>query len=458
MNQFNEFRSIDPYNGQLVGVTDKMSNYELNTTIEKAEEVYGYWGRAEIDTRKAGLISLKASILNMESKLAAMITLEMGKPILQSHAEVKKSAKLCDYYIDHLDQLESGREIFLGNGKKALVNYQPQGIILGIMPWNFPVWQVLRFAIPVVASGNVVLLKHASNVMLTGSLIEQVFAESFLPIGVLQLLRIDHKTLEKVISHSTVRGVSLTGSEEAGVNVGSLAGKHLIKSVLELGGNDPFLVTKNADVRIAAKTAAQARLNNNGQTCIAAKRFIIDQSVYDEFLHHFCAEIALYAVGDPSKEDTKISVLARPDLAQKLSDQVGKSVEMGACKLLIGGVDPELPSRYLPEVLINVSSDAPAHLDELFGPVAAVFKASDESDLIRMANQSRYGLGASVWSSDIDQAKYIAKQLDCGSIAINDYLSSDPAVPFGGVKRSGYGREMSAEGYYEFLNCKSIIF
>ena len=446
--------SLNPYTGELLNEIPSWTNNQIRVAIDNSKTAYKAWKQVDIAERKLFLEKLSRYLLKNKDYIARTITDEMGKPIAQSRSEVEKTASLCDYYYGKLD---IPTKIQLEQGRFGLVQAQAQGGVLGIMPWNFPLWQALRFAVPVLCGGNVVLLKHSQNVGLTALLIEQAIEDSCGIPNVLTSMFIEHEDVKAILAEDHIIGTSVTGSERAGISIGSIAGTNIKKSVMELGGSDPFLVLKDADIAFSASQAVKARLNNNGQTCIAAKRFYLDKVIADEWLELFIKEMKSYAVGSPYHEKNKVSGLAREDLAKNLSYQVQKSVKQGASYLLKGGIDEQISTVYHPEILMNIATNSPLEVEETFGPVASVFVVKDENEMLQKVNNSRFGLGASVWSKDIERALKICGQVEVGSVAINQMMSSDPRLPFGGIKKSGFGREMGAEGYYEFLNLKTII-
>jgi succinate-semialdehyde dehydrogenase/glutarate-semialdehyde dehydrogenase len=383
------------------------------------------------------------------------MALEMGKPIVQGEAEVEKCAWACNYYAEH-------GEAFLADqprqteASRSYVRFDPIGPVLTIMPWNFPLWQVFRFAAPALMAGNAGILKHASNVPRCALEIEEVFRDAGFPENLFRALLVGSDKVAAIIADSRIRAVTLTGSEGAGSKVAEQAGHHLKKTVLELGGSDPFIVLEDADIEKAAKTAADARLINSGQSCIAAKRFIVVDKVEDMFLRHFVSAMESRKMGDPLGRDTQVGPQARDDLRASLHRQVEESVKRGA-KLLLGGRVPEGPGAfYPPTVLAAVNKGMPAFDEETFGPVAAVILAQDEADAIRLANDSPFGLGASLWTQDRERAERLVGQIEAGCVFVNEQVKSDPRLPFGGVKRSGYGRELSEYGMREFTNIKSV--
>jgi succinate-semialdehyde dehydrogenase/glutarate-semialdehyde dehydrogenase len=383
------------------------------------------------------------------------MTLEMGKPIAAARAEAAKCALACRYYAEHGERLLADEAVDAGPGR-AFIRYQPIGAVLAVMPWNFPFWQVFRFAAPALMAGNVGLLKHASNVPQCALAIEEIIRRAGFPADVFQTLLIGAAAVEGILGDPRVKAATLTGSEPAGVAVAAQAGRQIKKTVLELGGSDPFVVMPSADLGRAVKTAIQARILNNGQSCIAAKRFIMDARIADEFERRFVTGMAALRIGDPMDESTDVGPLATPAILEELESQVSRSVAMGA-RLLTGGHRLPRPGNfYAPTVLVGVPENAPAYREELFGPVAVMFRARDIDDAIRLANDTAFGLGASAWSADpADQQRFI-DEIESGMVYVNAMVASDPRLPFGGVKRSGYGRELAAHGLREFVNIKTV--
>src|SRR5438093_595911 len=386
---------------------------------------------------------------------ARTMALEMGKPLMQGEAEAEKCAWVCDYYAEHAERFlaDEPRET---DASKAFVRFDPIGPVLAIMPWNFPFWQVFRFAAPALMAGNAGLLKHAPNVTRCALGIEAIFQEAGFPEGLFRALILSNEAAATVIADPRVRAGAVTGSDRAGSQVAERAGRHLKKTVLELGGSDPFIVLEDADLARAAKVAAEARLQNSGQSCIAAKRFIVADRVAGQFTERLTAEMASRRVGDPLDPATAVGPQARLDLRANLHRQVEESVRRGA-QLVLGGRLPDGPGAfYPPTVLTAVRPGTPAFDEETFGPVAAVMVARDDADAVRIANASVYGLGASVWTADPARGERIARELEAGSVFVNGLVKSDPRLPFGGVKRSGYGRELSEYGLREFVNIKTV--
>ncbi|MBT9259085.1 MAG: NAD-dependent succinate-semialdehyde dehydrogenase [Clostridiales bacterium] len=446
--------SVNPATGEEMARFEEFGDREVEERVQKAREAFKVWRKTPVDKRAAYLQATAGYLRQNKGELARLMTLEMGKPIAQAEAEVEKCAWACEYFA------EKGAEFLSpipkeGTGHQAYVAFRPLGPVLAIMPWNFPFWQVFRFAAPALMAGNVGLLKHASNVPQCSLAIEKIFREVGYPDGVFQSLLISGKKASELIGHPAIAAATLTGSGGAGEKVGEAAGRALKKVVLELGGSDPFIVLADADLKEAARVGAWARNQNNGQSCIAAKRFIVEEKVADEFLHHFQREVAALKVGDPLDPETQIGPLARGDLRDTLEDQVERSVKEGA-QLLLGGRREGPGFYYDPGILTRVTPSMPAGCEELFGPVAAVLIAKDEEEAIRLANDTSYGLGASLWTRDLEKAERLAGDIEAGSVFINGMVASDPRLPFGGVKASGHGRELSEFGIREFVNIQTV--
>ena len=397
-----------------------------------------------------------AGILEAEKReLGAVMTLEMGKPIAAAIAEAEKCASACRYYAANAERFLADTPVETGGGK-SWVAFQPLGVVLAIMPWNFPFWQVFRFAAPALMAGNVGLLKHSSNVPQCALSIEDVFRRAGFVEGVFQTLLVGSEAVEKIIGDPRVAAVTLTGSEGAGRSVAAAAGKHLKKCVVELGGSDPFIVMPSADLEVAVSTAVTARMINNGQSCIAAKRFIVHDGVYEAFLKQFVARVSSIRVGDPMDERTQLGPLATSNIRDELEEQVRASVSAGA-RILTGGSRPEREGYfYAPTVLVDIARESPAAQEELFGPVASVFRARDLDDAIAIANGTRFGLGASAWTRDRNEERRFIEEIESGLLFINGMVASDPRLPFGGVKSSGFGRELGEFGIREFVNIKTV--
>lgn len=448
--------SVNPWSGEILKEFSPTNPKELEKKLSTAQESFESWRLVSLD-KKALLMHAAANVLREKKEdYARIISLEMGKVIKESRAEVEKCAWVCDFYAEKAAEFLAPEQLTLPDRKKAKVIYQPLGAILAVMPWNFPFWQVFRFAAPTLMAGNVVLLKHASNVPQCALAIQSVFEEAGFPTGTFQSLLIDSTTTLRLLEDERVKAVSLTGSEKAGAAVASTAGLQIKKSLLELGGSDPFIVLQDADVATAAETAAKARMINFGQSCIAAKRFIVEAPVYERFLEIFTQKIAGMKQGNPLDESSDYACMARPDLAQELYGQVEKSKMMGA-KVILGGIRPNSESAdFAPTILTDIPASAPAFSEELFGPVASVFKVKNEQEAISLANATEFGLGASLWTSDLEKGEKLASHIESGAVFLNSMVASHPHLPFGGIKKSGFGRELSRQGILEFVNHKTI--
>ena len=446
------FKSIHPFDQSVVGEFPVMTTTEVEKKLQVANDAFGHWRKTSFEFRRTLMLKVAAIIRTNKEQYARTITLEMGKLIGEARAEVEKSATACEYFAEHAEQFLKDQFIHT-EAKESFVAFQPVGAVLAIMPWNFPFWQVFRFAAPALMAGNVGLLKHAPNVTGCSLMIEKIFLEAGFPAGVFQALVIDVKLVEGIIASPVVQGVALTGSEAAGSQVGAQAGKNIKRSVLELGGSDAFIVLPDADLSKTVKVATQSRMQNVGQSCIAAKRFIVAKEIKDEFVGQFQEQIQALIQGDPFLEKTTLGPLARLDLADNLERQMNASIEKGAT-LLAGGT--RQGCNFQATLLDNVNRDMAAFKEETFGPLAAVITVRDEQEAIRVANETRYGLGATIWTKDIDRAKRMARELDSGSVLINALMRSDVRLPFGGIKKSGYGRELSEFGIKEFVNIKTI--
>ena len=432
-----------------------MSSDEVTTILDKVAKRYDSWKLTSFDERAKLLLNLAELLLSKTRDLAELATLEMGKPITQSISEVEKCAQLCTYYAEHGASFLADEELST-DYEKTLVSFEPLGAILAVMPWNFPFWQAFRFAVPTVFAGNVGLLKHASNVPQCAQQMEKLFLEAGFPQHTFTNLQIKTDDTEKIITSDIVKAVSLTGSEKAGGIVASQAAKEIKSAVLELGGSDPFIVCEDADIEHTLEQAITGRFQNNGQSCIAAKRFIIHENVYENFMNGFEVRTRNLKVGDPMEEDTYIGPLAKKDFVEDIMKQINESIEKGAT-LRCGGAPTGDQNQYLlPTILENVSTGMPAFDDEIFGPVASCMKFSKIDEAIAMANNSQFGLGASVWTTNKNKGLEIARKIESGTVAVNDIVKSDPRVPFGGIKKSGFGRELSKQGIREFVNKKAI--
>lgn len=448
-------KSTNPFNQEVIQHYIEHSQKEINHIISQADSEFTKWKQTDFNKR-AELLRNTASILKKNTEeYSNIMTMEMGKPIRESHAEIEKCAWVCEYYAENGEKFLSSIEVKT-DAAKSYVTFQPLGVILAVMPWNFPFWQVFRFAAPTLMAGNVGILKHSSNVSGCALAIEQIFCEAGFPKNVFRTLLINSKKVASVIENPAVKAITLTGSTPAGKAVASKAGEMLKKTVLELGGSDPYIILEDANLQKAANSCSISKLINAGQSCIAAKRFIIVESVLQEFQMLLIQNMQNVKIGDPFDENT-MGPMARIDLRDELHQQVVKSVKSGAQLLLGGQIPPGKGAFYPPTILANVKPGMPAFDDELFGPVAAIISAKDEKEAIQLANNSVFGLGAAVFTADIARGEKIAaEKLEAGSCFVNDFVKSDPRLPFGGIKQSGYGRELSDFGIREFVNIKTV--
>ncbi len=447
--------SINPATGETLKEFPAFSDGEIEQRLKRADRAFARH-RREPFSKRAELLLAVASLLDQEKeKLAGVITLEMGKLFRAALDEVEKCARGCRFYAENGERFLEDEPTQTA-AARSLIRYQPLGAVLAIMPWNFPFWQVFRFAAPAIMAGNVALLKHAANVPQCALAIEDVFRRAGFDEGILQTLLIEAEQVAKLIADPRIKAVTLTGSDRAGSAVASVAGREIKKSVLELGGSDPFIVMPSADFESAVATGVKARTINTGQSCIAAKRFFIADKVYDKYLAEFVERMRALTVGDPMDEATEIGPLATEQILKGVHDQVQKSIGAGA-KCLTGGNRIHGPGFfYEPTVLVDVPKDSPAYREEVFGPVASIFRVRDEAEAIELANDHSYGLGASAWTNDNKEQELFASELEAGMVFINGMVVSDPRLPFGGVKRSGFGRELGAPGIREFTNTKTI--
>ncbi len=445
-------KSINPFDQALLGEYPEDDERAVNKKLDAAITTSRSWRQERFSTRSA-LMKKAGDVLNAnKDKYARIISTEMGKVLRESLGEVEKCANACYYFAERAEEFLRD-EMIATDAAKSYVAWQPLGAVLAIMPWNFPFWQVFRFAAPSLMAGNVGLLKHASNVTQCSLAIESVFREAGFPDGCFQSLLIGSDKVDLVIADDRIAAVTLTGSEFAGTKVAASAGKHLKKTVLELGGSDPFVVLDDADLDLAARIATQSRMQNAGQSCIAAKRFIVLQSIREDFLERFTRNVEALRQGNPLQEGVTTGPLARVDLAQDVENQMKKSVSAGARLTTGGGREG---ANYKPAILDEVAPGMPAFDEELFGPVASVITARDEKHAVALANQNRYGLGASVWTRDPARGEHVALQIESGCVFVNSLMRSDQRLPFGGIKKSGYGRELSELGIKEFMNAKTI--
>lgn len=441
------FKSINPYTGEVIGEYPVMHREDIARRIEKATQAFSYWKTAERVSKMSRLGDL---LLKDKSVYALLITSEMGKTLKESEAEAEKCASTIQYYVDNVGEFLKPLSVA---GSSSYVRFDPLGPLLAIMPWNFPFWQVMRFAIPTIISGNVVLLKHAPNVSGCALALEKLFTEAGFPDGVFQSVTSDVDNIEMIIGSPDVRGVTLTGSNRAGSSVAALAGKYIKKSVLELGGSDPFIVLKDADILLAAETAVKSRFQNAGQTCIAAKRWIVESAVAEQFENEVVRLTKALRQGDPTDPETDLGPLARIDLAENLDRQI-KWLTSRKNELIWGG--EHSGCNFQPSLIRMKKTSDQVFNEETFGPVACIYTAGNEEEAINMANETSFGLGASLWTRDIEKAHRIASGIDSGFVAVNSMVKSDARLPFGGVKQSGYGRELSYFGIHEFVNIKSV--
>ena len=448
-------QSINPATDEVLESFEETSSVKLDNVLTGAHAAFLDWRKTPVATRARSMREAASVLRAGRGDYARTMTLEMGKPIVQAEAEVDKCAWVCDYYADHAEGFlaEQPRET---DASRSYIRFDPLGPVLAVMPWNFPFWQVFRFAAPALMAGNAGILKHASNVPGCALAIEEVFRDAGFPPGLFSTVLVGPSAVGQLIADPRIVAVTLTGSDRAGSQVAEQAGRALKKSVLELGGSDPFIVLADADLAAAAKTAADARLINSGQSCIAAKRFIVVEPVADAFLERFLDELRSRRMGNPLARETQVGPQARADLRESLHRQVDESIKRGAKRLLGGEIPAGKGAFYPPTLLAAVDKGMPAFDEETFGPVAAVIRAKDEADAVRLANDSSFGLGASLWTQDRARAERVAAQVEAGSVSVNGIVKSDPRLPFGGIKRSGYGRELSEYGIREFVNIKSV--
>jgi succinate-semialdehyde dehydrogenase/glutarate-semialdehyde dehydrogenase len=451
-----KIQSINPWTGEVVEEFSQLTAEETTAKTADAAKAFESWKSIPIAERAELMRSAGEVLRKRKEEYSRLISIEMGKVIRESRAEIEKCAAVCDYYAENAETFLSAESVVLPEGKKAKILYQPLGVILAVMPWNFPFWQVFRFAAPTLMAGNTAILKHASNVPQCALAIESVFREAGFPPAVFQSLLIDSKATLSLLENEEIKAVSLTGSEKAGAAIAAAAGKNIKKSLLELGGSDPFIVLADADIEAAAETAVKGRMINLGQSCIAAKRFIIEDRVFDYFLELFKEKMNLLKMADPLDSSSDYACMARPDLADELYAQVKKSVDLDA-KILLGGQKPKSGSAvFVPTILTDIPEDSPAFSEELFGPVATVFRVKDAEGAIRIANSTKFGLGASLWTMDLERGESLAAQIDSGAVFLNAMVASQPELPFGGIKKSGFGRELGRQGILEFVNTKTV--
>ena len=447
--------SVNPATGEKSREFAPLTEAEIEEKLERAARAYDAHRRTSFAARAEKMLRAAEILATDNERFARLMTTEMGKPLQAARDEAAKCARVCRYYAEHAATFLAD-ELVETDATRSFIRYEPLGAVLAVMPWNFPFWQVFRFAAPALMAGNVGLLKHASNVPQCALAIEEIFTRAGFDAGVFQTLLLNSDQVGRVLEDARVRAATLTGSEHAGSDVASRAGREIKKTVLELGGSDPFIVMPSADFDAAVNTAVKARTINNGQSCIAAKRFIVHAGIYEEFTRRFVAAMEALLVGDPADEATDIGPLATADIVEELYGQVQKSVEMGA-RVLTGGERLLRPGNYYaPTVLADIPKNSPAYAEEFFGPVALMFRARSIDEAIELANDSVFGLGASAWTNDERERERFVCEIEAGAVFINAMVASDPRLPFGGVKRSGYGRELGAVGIREFVNIKTV--
>ena len=446
--------SVNPYSGKIIKEYKAYDVLQLDEILGKAEQAYSLWKNTSFQERAGFFLKCKEVLLKNKSAYGNLISSEMGKPIKEALAEIEKCAAACEYFALQAENLLKP-EFIKTEATESYLSFEPIGTVLAVMPWNFPFWQVFRFAIPTLMAGNTALLKHAPNVCGCALVIEKIFELAEFPKSVFQTVLIENETTEYLINHRIVKAVSLTGSEKAGVSVASIAGRNIKKCVLELGGSDPFIVLPDADLEHTVQQAVKARLQNNGQSCIAAKRFILHESIAEEFISKLTKKVSQLNIGDPSDSSVDLGTLARSDMTDTLSAQVIKSIEKGA-KAIYTHEQKNAGAVFTPVILLQVKPGMPAYEEELFGPVFSVIEYKTEEQAIQIANDTRYGLGASIWTTNLEKGKTLASKIESGTVFINEFVKSDSRLPFGGIKKSGYGRELSGPGIKEFVNVKTV--
>ena len=448
-------RSIDPATGKEIAHFPELDAAGIEAAVARAWASRHAWRDVGVDMRAALLRSVSGVLRADKARYAALLTAEMGKPIVEAEGEIEKCAWSAAWIADNAARLLAD-EPMESSATRSYVRFQPLGVILAVMPWNFPFWQAFRAGLPALAAGNVMLLKHSSNVPQSALAIEEVFREAGVPQGVFQTLLIGSGAVDQIIEDHRVAGVTLTGSEAAGARVAATAGKTIKKTVLELGGSDPFIVLADADIKVAATVACRARNQNNGQSCIAAKRFIVVESVADEFESLLSSAVGALKIGDPKDRGVQVGPLARADLVDDLERQVKESVRLGARPLTGGNRLDGAGYFFQPTVLTDVRPGMPVYHEETFGPVAAVIRVSDEEEALRVATDSEVGLGSSIWTRDVERGRKLGERVEAGMVFVNGMVASDARLPFGGVKKSGYGRELSSYGIKEFTNIQTV--
>ena len=450
--------SRNPATGETLRTFATLEPDEIDERVARSRRAFERHRSTPFSERAAAMIRAAEVLESEEARWARLMTLEMGKPLAAAVAEARKCAAACRYYAHNAEGFLATEAAGAGSGQRAEIRYQPLGVILAVMPWNFPFWQAMRFAAPALMAGNTCLLKHASNVPQCALAMEEIFRRAGFGEDVFQALLIGSGDVERVLRDPRVAAATLTGSEAAGRSVASIAGHEIKKTVLELGGSDPFIVMPSAEIESAVATAVKARVINNGQSCIAAKRFIVHESIADDFIRRFVEALEALTVGDPMHEETDIGPLASDQIRDDLVRQIEESVRAGA-RVLTGGTVPEGAGYFFPPTaLTDIKPGSPAYGEELFGPVAAIFRVSNLDDAIALANDTSFGLGAAAWTGDAAEAERLASELEAGQVFLNGMVASDPRLPFGGIKRSGYGRELGVLGIREFVNVKTVVF
>lgn len=446
-------KSINPYNGKLINTFETQTNSDVDLQLDKASKRFDLWKLTSFSERKKLMLQVAQVLKNNKQEYAELITKEMGKPIKQAIAEIEKCAWVCEYYAENAKK-HLANETIETDALASYISFEPLGVVLAIMPWNYPFWQVFRFAAPALMAGNVAVLKHASNVFGSALNIQKVFEKAGFPKYCFTTLLVESDAVESIIENPVVKAVTLTGSEPAGAAVASIAGKNIKKTVLELGGSNALIVFKEADIDKTVDICIQARFQNTGQSCIAGKRLLIDEKIADRFLEQLIQKVKTLKSGNPEDESTYIGVLAREDLAKDLEEQLIKSVNKGA-KILVGGKRNK--AYFEPTVVDLVTADMEIFKEETFGPLLSVSRFKTEEEAINLSNNSKFGLGVSLFSNDIEHMKKLISRFNEGAVFINELVKSDPRLPFGGVKYSGYGRELSKEGIREFVNIKTVF-
>jgi len=451
-------QSINPATGKIIASYPALTNNRAEEIIAKSSTAFNSWKKTSFEKRDKLMFNLANVLENNKEKYAKIITTEMGKTLKSAVAEIEKCTLACKFYAENSAQFLADELIDKNNQSTSLITYQPLGTIFGIMPWNFPFWQAFRFICPTLMAGNCAIIKHSSNVCGSALAIKEALNLAGFPENVFEVLLISASQVENVIQNKNIKAVTLTGSVEAGRSVAGLAGKYLKKSVLELGGSDPYIILGDANLELATTKCVQSRLINAGQSCISAKRFIVVEEIYQQFIQLFLEKMQKIKMGDPLDSENDIGPQASRDLRDQLHQQVQDSIKLGA-KCILGGKIPQNNGAYYPpSILIDVQENMPAYHQEMFGPVAAIIKAKDENDAIRIANDSHFGLGSAIFTTNIKNGEEIAKtQIEAGICFVNDFVKSDPKLPFGGIKESGYGRELSYFGIKEFVNVKSVV-